>query len=78
MEWFFNMDLTDKSFLRDNLNDNNYLIARKRLGELEYDECYGYVPLLGLGGRKKWKIFQKVKNKKEHISLIAQTMGKIE
>ncbi|MGF6928536.1 hypothetical protein QFZ48_004036 [Chitinophaga sp. W2I13] len=77
MEWFFNMDLADKGFLRDNLNDTNYLIAKERLGEPEYDECYGFVPLLGLGGKEKVDNLQKVKIK-EHISLIAQIMGKIE
>ncbi len=77
MEWFFDMDLADHGFLRDNLDDKNYLAAKERLGEPEYDECYGYVPLLGLGGSGKIENLQKVKIK-EHISLIAQTMGRIE
>jgi len=49
MEWFFDMDLADEGFLRDNLNDKNYLVAKEKLGEPGYDECYGYVPMLGLG-----------------------------
>lgn len=77
MEWFFDMDLADDGFLRDNLNDKNYRPAKEKLGELEYDECYGYVPLLGLGGGEKAENLQKVKIK-EHISIIAQTLGKIE
>ncbi|SDJ82027.1 hypothetical protein SAMN04487898_104354 [Pedobacter sp. ok626] len=76
MEWFFDMDLADEGFLRDNLNDKNYLVAKEKLGEPGYDECYGYVPLLGLGGAEKADHLQKVKIK-EHIAIIAQTLGKI-
>lgn len=76
MEWFFDMDLSDSGFLKDNLDDAQYLAAKRRLGEPEYDECYGYVPLLGLGGAEKAEKLQKVKIK-EHISLIAQALGKI-
>lgn len=76
MEWFFDMDLADEGFLRDNLNDKKYLTAKERLGVPLYDECYGYVPLLGLGGAEKADNLVKVKIK-EHISLIAQTLGKI-
>jgi len=77
LEWFFDMDLTEQGFLRDNLNDKNYLAAKERLGELEYDECYGYVPLLGLGGTEKVENLQRVRIK-EHVSMIAQTLGRIE
>jgi hypothetical protein len=77
MDWFFNMDLADQGFLRDNLNDEHYLSAKEKLGEPEYDECFGYVPLLGLGGPEKPAHLQKVKIK-EHIFIIAQAMGKIE
>lgn len=76
MEWFFDMDLADEGFLRDNLDDKHYLVAKEKLGEPGYDECYGYVPLLGLGGSEKADHLQKVKIK-EHISIIAQTLGKI-
>jgi hypothetical protein len=76
MEWFFDMDLADEGFLRDNLNDKNYMAAKANLGEPGYDECFGYVPLLGVGGQEKAAHLQIVKIK-EHISLIAQTLGKI-
>lgn len=76
MEWFFDMDLADEGFLRDNLNDKNYLAAKEKLGEPAYDECYGYVPLLGAGGAEKVGNLQVVKIR-EYISLIAQTLGKI-
>lgn len=76
MEWFFDMDLADEGFLRDNLSDGDYLTAKEKLGEPGYDECYGYVPLLGLGGAEKADHLQNVKIK-EHIVIIAQTLGKI-
>lgn len=76
MDWFFDMDLANEGFIRDNLNDRNYLAAKATLGDLEYDECYGYVPLLGLGGAEKVEHLQKVKIK-EHVSVIAQMLGKI-
>ncbi len=76
MEWFFDMDLADEGFLRANLNDKNYLIAKETLGVPQYDECFGYVPLPGLGGAEKVEHLQKVKIK-EHISIIAQSFGKI-
>ncbi|WP_214226659.1 T6SS immunity protein Tdi1 domain-containing protein [Pedobacter sp. B4-66] len=76
LEWFFDMDLADEGFLRDNLDDRNYLPAKEMLGELEFDECYGFVPLIGLGGAGKVDHLERVKIK-EHISIIAQTMGKI-
>ncbi len=69
MEWFFDMDLADDGFLRDNLNDGNYLAAKKKLGEPNDEECYGYVPLLGLGGAEKADNLQKVKIE-EHIGLV--------
>lgn len=76
MEWFFDMDLADEGFLKDNLNDGHFSSAKERLGELEFDECYGYVPLLAMGGREKAENLQRVKLK-EHIALIKQAVGKI-
>lgn len=77
MEWFFDMDLADEGFMRDNLKDNNYPKAKERLGDLAFDECFGYVPLLGAGGKEKVDYIEKVKLR-EHIALIAALVGKIE
>ena len=41
------------------------------------DECFGYTPLLGLGGSEKTENLEKV-NPKVHIELIAQLVGRIE
>ena len=48
-----------------------YNAAVKKYGELEYDECFGYVPLLALGGKESVKNLKKVKMR-EHIALIAE------
>lgn len=66
MEWFFDMDLADDGFLSANLNQKNFFKAKVNLGALQYDECYGYVPILGLGGSEKVENLQKVKIK-EHV-----------
>jgi hypothetical protein len=42
-----------------------------------FDECFGYVPLLGLGGVEKIDNIRKVKLK-EHIYLITEFMGNLE
>ena len=46
------------------------------MGELKQDECFGYVPLLGLGGSEKIDNLRKVKIR-EHIELIAKMTGKV-
>jgi len=45
--------------------------------ELEYDECFGYTPLLGLGGAEKVENLKKVKLK-EHILIITEFMGQVQ
>lgn len=53
-----------------------YQEAVKKLGRLDHDECFGYVPLLGLGGPETVEHLQKVKTR-EHIEIITQLVGKI-
>lgn len=77
MFWFFDMDLTEDGYMLDHFKNKNYLPAKDRLGPLEFDECFGYVPLLGIGGPEKAENLQKVKIR-EHISIIAQMLGRIE
>lgn len=74
---YFLEDINDKEYIDDELEGANYFKAKDQLGETAFDECYGYVPLLGLGGAEKVENLQKVKIK-EHISIIAQALGKIE
>ena len=56
---------------------DKYKDAVAKLGELEFDECFGYTPLLGLGGSEKTENLEKV-NTKVHIELITQMVGRIE
>ncbi|OCA76383.1 hypothetical protein BBI01_06745 [Chryseobacterium artocarpi] len=73
----FNSIMTDWEYFSEELSVENYQLAKEMLGEVTRDECYGYVPLLGLGGAEKVDNLEKV-NLKVHISLIAQAVGKID
>jgi len=73
----FFRNLTDDDFLREDLHWEPYLAARERLGEPAFDECFGYVPLLALGGPETVEHLEKVKLR-EHIALISQFTGLLE
>lgn len=53
-----------------------YQAAVKQWGSLRFDQCFGFVPLLGLGGCRQADHLKKVKIK-EHIALIAQALGPV-
>lgn len=76
MSWFWD-DLLDKDYTDDFFELKQYDKAVAKYGELAYDECFGYTPLLGMGGSKKIANLEKVKIK-EHIELITAMMGRIE
>ena len=46
-------DIFDADYDDDNLDNQLYLKAVEVYGDLGLDECFGYVPLLGLGGSEK-------------------------
>lgn len=71
---FFWGDLADGAFDNRFFDMPQYRETVQRYGPLQYDECFGYVPLLGLGGSKTVEHLRKVKIK-EHIALIAQLAG---
>lgn len=72
----FNNIMTDWEYFSEELGLANYFPAKEKLGELAVNECYGYVPLLSLGGTEKVENLAKVKLR-EHLTLIAQTSAKI-
>lgn len=76
-DWFLNMDLTEDYYVNSKLKADLFNDAKNRLGELSFDECYGYVPLLALGGGEKAENLQKV-NTKVHLDLITQLVGTVE
>ena len=66
--------LSDKGFLKRYFKLDDYARAVKKYGDLAYDECFGYVPLLALGGKEDVEHLKKVKMR-EHIAVIAQLTG---
>jgi len=72
----FMQNLADDYFLEKYFQILQYTEAVKELGKLEHDECFGYVPLLGLGGNEKVDDLSIVKIR-ERIELISQLVGKI-
>ncbi len=73
---FFFEDLNDDYYLDEALDWSPYPKAIEKYGEPAFDECFGYVPLLGLGGTEKVENLKKAKFI-EHIYLITEYMGKI-
>ncbi|WP_339178191.1 T6SS immunity protein Tdi1 domain-containing protein [Paenibacillus sp. FSL H8-0317] len=74
---FFLEDINDESFLEEELDWLPFTEAIEKYGEIKFDECFGYVPILGLGGYERIESLSKVKLI-EHIYLITQFMGPIE
>lgn len=73
---FFFEDVTDGELDEEYLSIKQYKAATKKLGILEYDECFGYVPLLALGGKESVNNLKKVKIL-EHIALITEMTGEV-
>ena len=76
MQWFWD-DLLDEDYTNDFFELKQYNKAVAKYGELAFEECFGYTPLLCLGGRKKITNLDKV-DIKVHIELITQMVGRIE
>ena len=75
---FFFSDLQDdESFYQRYLDWSPYPEAVTRYGVPQFNECFAYVPILGLGGPEKVENLSKVKLI-EHIYLISQFMGPIQ
>lgn len=72
----FMQNLGDNYFLEKYFQIPQYTEAINKLGKLERDECFGYAPLLGLGGSERVDNLKKVKIR-EHIELISQMVGKV-
>ncbi len=74
-EYFYDI-IYDEECAKDYFTIENYNEATKKYGSLEYDECFGYVPLLALGGKESVDNLKKVKIR-EHIALITEMVGEI-
>lgn len=66
--------LKDNGFTKRFFTQDLYGEAVNKYGKLAYDECFGYVPLLALGGKESVENIKKVKMK-EHIAVIADMAG---
>ncbi|CAM4030855.1 DUF1851 domain-containing protein [Listeria booriae] len=74
---YFFSDLEDEEFVEEELDSTQYFSAVEKHGSLKQEECFGYTPLLGLGGAEKVDNLKKVKLK-EHIMIITEFMGPIQ
>ncbi len=74
---FFFSDLLDEGFCDRHLDWQQYKGAVVMKGKLDFDDCFGYVPLLGLGGAEKVEHLQKGRIK-DHIMLINELVGPIQ
>ncbi|SFB99705.1 protein of unknown function [Bacillus sp. OV322] len=74
---FFFQNINDLEFKDEDLSWQPYPEAFKQNDELDYEECFGYTPLLGLGGPEKVENLKKVKLK-EHILIITEFMGPVQ
>ena len=68
--------LEETGYFYEKANLKNIKEALNMLGTVSYDECYGYVPLLSLGGAEKPENLRKVKLR-EHLELMYQVQGEI-
>ncbi len=66
---YFLDDLIDDGYKEEFFKPQNYYIALQNQGSLQYDECFGYVPLLCIGGSEDADRLKKVKLL-EHMELI--------
>ena len=73
---YFLDDLTSDEYIQEFLKPQDYYIALRNQGILEYDECFGYVPLLCLGGLENANCLKKVKLV-EHMELILAIAGPV-
>ncbi|MDE6658218.1 MAG: DUF1851 domain-containing protein [Oscillospiraceae bacterium] len=74
-KYFYDI-ISDNECASDYFTIDKYNMAIKKYGELEYNECFGYVPLLALGGQDSINNLKKVKMR-EHINLMIELIGEI-
>lgn len=73
---FFFEDILNEVFNEEYFDILIYTKAVQTWGDIKYEECFGFVPLLGLGGNENVQNLKKVKIK-EHIEIISQLVGGI-
>ena len=76
MDFFFTDIYTEDSLRNDFFDLKLYEKAVKKYGELEYNQSFCFVPLLGLGGKKSVDNLDKG-DTLTHIYLITELVGKV-
>ena len=73
-----NDEIGNKEFIEDEdyFDSSIFYQAKNQLGPLKYDECYGFEPLLVLGGKEDVADINIVKTK-VYLSIIGQLVGSI-
>jgi hypothetical protein len=70
----FDIKFVDQDYIWSKLNCPDYIAIKTRLGVPAYGQCYGYVPLLALGGSERIEQLQLV-DAQVHMELMAQVSG---
>jgi len=70
---FMMITLLDDEYLRDGIDIIMHEKANKNLGMLDSRSCYGYEPILSLGGEENVQNLRKL-SMPEHVSILAQTL----
>lgn len=70
------LQFIDNHYITKHFDLSFYHEAVEKHGQLDYNQCFGFVPLLALGGSKDIDHLDKVKII-EHILLITQLAGNI-
>ena len=76
MDFFFSDIYTEKNFTDKYFDLKLYEKAVKKYGELEYNQSFCFVPLLGLGGKKSVDNLDKG-DTLTHIYLLTELVGKV-
>ena len=71
LPFFFDYGLTQDRYIKSNLHLKLFKQALKKLGELEYDECYSLQPALALGGEEKIENLDKA-NLQVYLEILLQ------
>ncbi len=75
VDWFFNRYLTDDKYI-ENYFCIDMFCNVKDAEKLTHEECFGYFPLLSLGGSEKIENLKRVKMK-EYLLLVSQSSGSL-
>jgi hypothetical protein len=78
MEFILDFVLGDEYGIidKDYFSSKSYLEIKGKLPQLQYGQCYGYVPALALGGSASIKNLRTV-DTKSYIDIIGRSVGKI-